>query len=93
MLQIMVIGRPRSFELIEDADQPTLGGAFVIDEELFKDGVKSTRSWLVWVKKHHVPWTQKRIGTGGYKVIIFADDFKASLNFAGELRLMDIQGL
>lgn len=93
MLQVTLTGKPRNFELIDDTAQPNLGGAFVMDEEVFKDGVKSTRSWLVWVKKHQVVWVQKKVGNGQYKVIIFADDLVPSINFAAELRLMDIQSL
>lgn len=93
MLQIMVVGKGRNFEVVDEAQSQTVSGCFILDEEVFKDGIKSIRSWCVWVKKHQVAWVQKKIGTGQYKVVVFADDFASSLTFAGELRLMDIQNV
>lgn len=93
MFHLALTGKPRNFEEVAPENQTAVAACFILDEELFKDGVKSVRSWCVWVKKHQIPWVQKKIGTGQYKVIVFADDFAASLSFAGELRLMDIQSL
>ena len=93
MFHLAITGKPRNFEIVDEAQSQIVSGCFILDEETFKNGERGMRSWCVWVKKHQVTWVQKKIGEGKFKVIVFADDFAASITFAGELRLMDIQSL
>jgi hypothetical protein len=93
MFGMTISGKGRNFEDIAEVQSSTIGGAFVLDENVWKDGKASVRSWLVWVRKSQVQYAKRKVGAGQYKVVVIADDFVPSVNFAGEVRLLDIQEL